>query len=771
MPHSIDTEWAQSLVGLRLKIPDHWWPDYDGDTLNPGKIGRVDFTQTNNRYFVFIPNDAEDPGPYYLRYDTIFHYADHNQRNFSSYQLPRHPPPNPDGDEVQVRRQQRIQRSSNDDDDDDGTASTSSLTDSAASSDDDTNDDERDDDVVNAYVRTNPEDWTCLKNGAAGRVADPIPFTGESEEFSVDITDEEAKKLIDDNGDVGFERVLEYTLPRFGEADDTILWEWQAARMHNYMTYIILQFGWKPKYYNPEKGIIITADHVCRFYGAMLGRMLSGNPSIDDMWSTRCAFKAVGPVKESMPQDAMKDLCRCMHFADDWEEDDERWNELYDADKEAAPEDMARHRRKFGVLEDAYNKQWQSIMTFGRWVTADESRVAGWYHSPMTIGPEPKPIRTGATLHTLCVTKGPLRTYKPFARAYGGKTDGDLDGVNEHTVTTQKWVNLYDIMLDPFKDMGCCCTMDSAYMGDIMAQIGRHEWKINMVGTSQENRTGADTKEEKAAMKKGTYDAIMWQHNEEELCYAIWSDNNFVRTLSNFHSPELIEEGLNRRRRVDGSREGDPTPVTCPHQNKNYSETFHLIDKGNGAEAKYDLGFESHTHGSSPKLSFRYFNMCLNNAYKIYEWLVTKYTPNRRFLDMDEAITLAAHAFLQRGESMRQQKAEHPSNVRNLNNVHHTGWGRKIRSDAQGQMAGHGPVRNASLPTTRLVSLKNKQKTNSWCTHQSIAIIKRGKCAFGGCPGLREKRKRKRGFDTYHICEECTANKEGAASVYFAMMW
>ena len=46
-------------------------------------------------------------------------------------------------------------------------------------------------------------------------------------------------------------------------------------------------------------------------------------------------------------------------------------------------------------------------------------------------------------------------------------------------------------------------------MGDIMALIGRHEWKVNMLGTAQENRTGADTKEEKKAMKKNTYKAVI----------------------------------------------------------------------------------------------------------------------------------------------------------------------------------------------------------------------------------------------------------------------
>ena len=179
----------------------------------------------------------------------------------------------------------------------------------------------------------------------------------------------------------------------------------------------------------------------------------------------------------------------------------------------------------------------------------------------------------------------------------------DLDQVHENVQNTQKWVKLYDIMLDQFKGVGRCVTMDSAYMGDIMAQIGRHEWKMNMVGTTAENRTGADVKEDKKGMQKGTYDSIMYQHNDEELVLAMWSDNNIVRTLSNFHSPEVIEDGLNRKRKVNGVRERAQTPVPCPKQNKDYSETFHLFDKGNGAESKYDIGLESHRHGWTPKLS------------------------------------------------------------------------------------------------------------------------------------------------------------------------
>jgi hypothetical protein len=79
----------------------------------------------------------------------------------------------------------------------------------------------------------------------------------------------------------------------------------------------------------------------------------------------------------------------------------------------------------------------------GKWITTDESRVAGWYHSVMTIGPEPKSIRTGATLHTVCITNGPLiSTYKLFARVYGGKGDDDINIHNEHTATKLKMVSL-----------------------------------------------------------------------------------------------------------------------------------------------------------------------------------------------------------------------------------------------------------------------------------------------------------------------------------------
>ena len=61
-------------------------------------------------------------------------------------------------------------------------------------------------------------------------------------------------------------------------------------------------------------------------------------------------------------------------------------------------------------------------------------------------------------------------------------------------------------MLEPFKGADRCVTMDSAYMGDIMAQVGCDEWKMNMVDTSMDNQTGAgpEAKEKKQTLKKDT---------------------------------------------------------------------------------------------------------------------------------------------------------------------------------------------------------------------------------------------------------------------------
>ena len=81
---------------------------------------------------------------------------------------------------------------------------------------------------------------------------------------------------------------------------------------------------YKPKYYKPEAETpkVITADHVARLYGVFIARMLSGNRSIAQMFNTREWFNAVASISEAMPEDALKDLSRCLRYVDDWEDEE-----------------------------------------------------------------------------------------------------------------------------------------------------------------------------------------------------------------------------------------------------------------------------------------------------------------------------------------------------------------------------------------------------------------------------------------------------------------
>jgi hypothetical protein len=91
------------------------------------------------------------------------------------------------------------------------------------------------------YSLTPTEEWTRVDdNDNNGRTIDPIEWTGGDEEFSVKITDEEVKTLMDDNKEIRYEKVFEWCLPRF-EDDNQTLFEYQAARMRNYMTKRIVE--------------------------------------------------------------------------------------------------------------------------------------------------------------------------------------------------------------------------------------------------------------------------------------------------------------------------------------------------------------------------------------------------------------------------------------------------------------------------------------------------------------------------------------------------
>ena len=254
-PVSIDPEWAASLVGLRMKVPKRWWDGCTGNKLFHGEVTAIDFTDGAERYFKFRL-DSEKGSSYPMRYDAILHYADDEHPRYSAYLLPSAPPAAPVlGEGARVRRQRQRQPIfcedfSNEDEDEDGQPcrrnkrkrnrseseqegnAQLSLADANAGAElwedylseeeleveedeSEENDSEEDEGQFNIYKMTDPEDWRHTKSRTKPREVAPIPYTGESEEFGVDITKEELASLKDKNGDIRFYKVMEWCLPSF----------------------------------------------------------------------------------------------------------------------------------------------------------------------------------------------------------------------------------------------------------------------------------------------------------------------------------------------------------------------------------------------------------------------------------------------------------------------------------------------------------------------------------------------------------------------------
>ena len=66
--------------------------------------------------------------------------------------------------------------------------------------------------------------------------------------------------------------------------------------------------------------------------------------------------------------------------------------------------------------------------------------------------------------------------------------------------------------------------------------------------------------------------------------------------FSDFRGAVLLRGGMKRKRRnlETNRRDREFSDVDVPIQQWVYCNTYHLIDKGNGAEAKYDLDTENY---------------------------------------------------------------------------------------------------------------------------------------------------------------------------------
>ena len=89
-------------------------------------------------------------------------------------------------------------------------------------------------------------------------------------------------------------------------------------------------------------------------------------------------------------------------------------------------------------------------------------------------------------------------------------------------------------------------------------------------------------------INKGAHKLLPHQHSTKPLLFDAWADNNFVKTISSFHLPTIVQRGTKRRKLdpVTKKRDREQSDVDSNTQQIDHCLTYHHIDKRNGAEAK-----------------------------------------------------------------------------------------------------------------------------------------------------------------------------------------
>ena len=88
--------WLESLVGLRLRVPEYWWKELRGRKSWMCQIDSVSPGDETGRFFVIRcvdhdPNDPHQEKRYKMAYIDVERYADREHPGFSSFYLPEKP--------------------------------------------------------------------------------------------------------------------------------------------------------------------------------------------------------------------------------------------------------------------------------------------------------------------------------------------------------------------------------------------------------------------------------------------------------------------------------------------------------------------------------------------------------------------------------------------------------------------------------------------------------------------------------------------------------
>jgi hypothetical protein len=77
--HGIDREWAESLIGLRVKVPANWWNGIRSTELHGGILTNFD---DQSKWVFRADSDGHE---YSMAYDAVLEYADQESDTFGQY--------------------------------------------------------------------------------------------------------------------------------------------------------------------------------------------------------------------------------------------------------------------------------------------------------------------------------------------------------------------------------------------------------------------------------------------------------------------------------------------------------------------------------------------------------------------------------------------------------------------------------------------------------------------------------------------------------------
>jgi hypothetical protein len=198
IPHvPIDSEWAEILVGLRLNIPNKWWPGFSDGGINRGKIAAInldyrDDDDDDDNKGDDGNNKDDDDGDDYI--EAVATTEKKRKKGKSSTSKKQHKSKGMSNTPI---NHDSVMLSGKGDADFEGDA------------DGEDSDDDIDLFEEKRYEKTKAKNWTKHKNGQPGREICLIPFTGPAEFFRPNLSDDEVKGMMDEHGNIRFHKIFE----------------------------------------------------------------------------------------------------------------------------------------------------------------------------------------------------------------------------------------------------------------------------------------------------------------------------------------------------------------------------------------------------------------------------------------------------------------------------------------------------------------------------------------------------------------------------------